>query len=338
MILVTGATGILGSHLLYHLLQSEERVVALYRSKEKIKKVALIFSYYTNSADIYLDKIIWKKADINNTSELEEAFEGIDEIYHCAAYVDIKNKNLNKYYEVNVQGTANIVNLALEYNIKKLVHVSSIAALGLNKEGLTTENTTVNPDEITSYYSKSKYYSEIQVWRGIEEGLNAVIVNPSVILAPYFIEGKLEKIASRIFDKGIKYYACGKKGFVDVNDVAKIMILLMKSDIQKERFILNSKNLSFKSLLNIFSKKIDKNPPSVKLNKNKLLFIKFILSILQLGKPTLNNQLIHYLINDELYSNEKIKNELNYEFTAIDESVGNLVKIYQKILNKNGSN
>lgn len=332
MILVTGGTGILGSHLLFHLLQENDEVIALYRTEYKKKNVLEIFSYYSNIPEKLFKKIIWRKADITNIAELEDAFENVTEIYHCAAYVGFKNKNFDKYYKNNAVGTANIVNLSLELGIKKLVHVSSIAAIGLNTEGITTEENHLNPDDVSSFYSKTKYYAELEVWRGVEEGLNAVIVNPSVILAPYFLNKKAKKILNFVFKKGVKYYTCGKKGYVDVNDVAKIMIELMRSEISSERFILNSKNLSFRILLKIFTNKIKKSPPSVKLYLPKLKLIKFILNIVTFGKSPVNNQLIYYAINDELYSNEKIRTALGVKFMSITESVGNIVKIYKKTI------
>ncbi len=287
MILITGATGTLGSHLLYQLLQNNDKIVALYRSSIKKNRVLDVFGYYTNQSKIFFDKIIWRKADITDIYSLEDAFEGIDKVYHCAAYIDFRNKKFEKYYEINSKGTANIVNIAIDKKIKKLVHVSSIAAIGTKEEGFSLEEDFPNPDEITSFYSKSKYYSELEIWRGIEEGLNAVIVNPSVILAPYFLEENRKKLFRRIFNKGIKYYSCGIKGFVGIDDVVRIMILLMESEISKERFILNAQNLSFKELFDIVSDKIEKPRPRIKLTKNKLKAIKFFLTIISLGKPVL---------------------------------------------------
>lgn len=332
MILITGATGTLGSHLLYHLLQDNNNIIALFRNESKKQYVLDVFGYYTDNPQQFFNKIIWKKGDITDIVSLEDAFEDVDKVYHCAAYIDFRNKNIDKYFEINVKGTANIVNLCIDKNIKKLIHVSSIAAIGINPTGLSTEETIANPDEISSFYSKTKYYSEMEIWRGIEEGLNAVIINPSVILAPYSLNNKTKKFFRKILKKGIKYYTCGKKGYVDINDVAIIMIQLMNSDISKERFILNSENLSFRNLFDIVSDKIRKKKPHIKLTKNKLLAIKFFLSIISLGKPLLNNQLIYYAINDELYSNEKIKKFIGAEFKPIEVSIEKNFKIYKKII------
>ncbi len=332
MILVTGATGNLGSHLLYHLLQENEKVVALYRNEKKKQNVLEIFGYYSENPEKMFEKIAWRKADLTDVLSLENAFEGITSVFHCAAIVGFKNRKYEQYRLNNIVGTTNIVNLAIDFNVKKLVYVSSIAALGVNKEGLTTEEHHINPDNVTSFYSKSKYYAELEVWRGMQEGLNAVIINPSVILAPYSFSGFTEKIIKFVIRKGIKYYTCGKKGYVDVNDVAKIAIDLMKSDISGERFILNSQNLSFKSVFDLINRKIGKPYSEKKIKKSTLIALKHILNVFTFGKSLLNNQLIFYAVNDELYSSEKLKNAIDVNFKTVRESIDYIVDIYRKKL------
>jgi nucleoside-diphosphate-sugar epimerase len=190
------------------------------------------------------------KCDILDTFALEEVMHGIQQVYHCAAVVAYDPKNKNNLYNVNVKGTANVVNAAIAAGVQKMVHVSSVSALGRMRNNETV-NEEMNWTEKTnnSEYGKSKYFGEMEVWRGTGEGLNAIIVNPSTILGP----GNWNSSSSKIFKTAYEefpWYSDGISGFVDVKDVAKIMILLMNSEITNERFILNAGNTSFK---NVFS-------------------------------------------------------------------------------------
>lgn len=328
MILVTGATGTLGSHLLYYLLQTNEKIVALKRISSNLDNVKKTFSFYTQKPDILFDKIIWRDADITNFVSLENVFDDIDEIYHCAAYVSFSNQNQKFYYDTNVIGTRNIVNLALEFNIKKLCYVSSIAALGVNKNDQTTETDLLNLDETKSYYSISKYYAELEVWRAINEGLNAVIVNPSIILAPYIFDKKNSIYIKLILNKGIKYYTCGKKGYVDVFDVVETMTKLMNQNIFGDRFIISSENISFKYIFIYINKALGKNSKQKKVSKRTLIFLKYLLKILTFNKSPLNDLLIYYATNDELYSNKKILSSINHDFKKIKQSISEIISIY----------
>ena len=313
-------------------MKKGEKVVALYRDEAKKANVLNVFKYYSTEAKELYDKIKWKQAELADFSSLEDAFEGVQNVYHCAAYVSFKNKNWHKFEQSNIKGTENIVNLCLDKKIRKLVHVSSIATLATSTEGLTDEEMVLDINDTKTFYSKSKYYAELEVFRGIEEGLNAVIVNPSVILAPYSLSKLSGKIIKYLLKNGIKYFVCGKKGYVDVNDVAATMILLMQSDICSDKFILNSENLSFKKFFEIVNEKIDKKPPKVRITKRKLEVIKFLLNIITFGNSFINNQLIYYAINDELYSNNKIVNAIDYQFKPISQTIEEILNIYRKIL------
>ncbi len=331
MILVTGATGTLGAHLLLHLLKKEEKIVALKRKNSNIDNVRKIFSFYVedkNEIEKLLNKIIWREADITDFVALDRAFEGINKVYHCAALIDLSNKNLKDSMRTNAEGTANIVNLALSHNVEKICHVSSIAALGSNSKGPTTEDFLLNPEETKSYYSLSKYFGELEVWRGIEEGLNAVIVNPSIIVAPYLLNSTLRKILRFFFKHGIKYYVCGKKGYIDVNDLVRIMIILTESNISAENFIVSAQNLSFRQILDYVNRYFQK-----KFTKKKIPITTFkLLKIFSLifGKNRINNQLISYLYNDEIYSSQKLETFIDYKFTPIQKSIYEILDIYRK--------
>jgi len=245
MILVTGGTGFIGSHLLYHLVTSGKRVRAIKRNSSSLIQLHKTFQYYSSSPEKLLDKIEWIEGDILDISSLLKAFADIQQLYHTAAVVSFHGNDKQQLIHTNINGTANVVNAALEMKVGKLCHVSSIGALGrAESNGTVDENCNWNSKK-SSVYSTSKHEAEREVWRGIAEGLNAVIINPSIVLGP----GNWSAGSPQVFQtmwKGLKFYTSGTNGFVDVNDVAKAMIILMEGNFHNERFILNSENVSYK--------------------------------------------------------------------------------------------
>lgn len=335
MILVTGGTGLVGSHLLYELVQKGQNVRALVRDVKKTDLVQKIFSYYSPNAQKLIEKIDWVIGDILDLSSLQDAFEDITEVFHCAAIVSFEGKNKNEIIRINSEGTANIVNLGLEFNIKKLCHVSSIASLGdaLNGE-LTDENSKWIASKNRSAYSVSKYKSEMEVWRGIQEGLHAVIVNPSVILGPGFWNngsGSLFATAA----KGMKYYTLGGTGFVDVRDVAKVMVKLMDSEITNERFILNSENLIYKDLFGLIADETGAKKPKKNATHNLLKLaatLDGLAGLLGIKKRELTKDIVRSSLSVSKYSNRKIREALNYEFIPINQSIKDMAALYKKDL------
>lgn len=238
MILVTGATGFLGAELVAQLLETELLIKCIKRENSKIPQKLIPFQ----------NKIEWVITDILDFSDLDEAFEGVTKVYHCAALVSFEPRLKKEMLQVNAEGTANVVNLCINHSVTKLVHVSSIAALGNSKNNeLIDEKSFWEGFEAHDGYAVSKYRAEMEVWRGMNEGLNAIIVNPSVIIgkdAGSTGSGAIFEIVKN----GLKYYTQGGTGFVDVSDVAKTMILLMNSEITAERFIISNQNYSYKDL------------------------------------------------------------------------------------------
>ncbi len=336
MILVTGGTGFLGSHLLYSLIIREEKVRAIYRSKDKIDDVKKIFSLYTDDKTL-ISKIQWFKADITNILELTSAFLGIDKIYHCAALVSF---DLNKYKEmrkVNIDGTANIVNIAIDSNVKKICFVSSIASIGDSiNNNLISEENEWDKESDNSDYSITKFGSEMEIWRASQEGVDVVIVNPGVILGSGFWNYGSSKLFSKVNDR-LNYYTEGITGFVGVKDVVNIMNRLMDSDIKNERFILVSENKSFKEILFLIAKYLEKKPPSFKIHAwqtsilNRVCaFISFFTST----PPLINKYTARSMHSVSKYSSLKIQKTLGYKFSKIDDVIKEISNDFKKYINR----
>jgi len=331
MILVTGGTGLLGSHLLYGLVSEGNSVRAIKRKGSDLKNVLKTFSYYSDSASDLFKKVDWVEGDILDRGSLEDAFEGITKVYHTAAMVSFISSQKRKILENNINGTANVVNVCLAKNIQKLCHVSSVAALGHSAEDIpVNEDMIWSPSKQLSYYSVSKFHSEMEVWRGIEEGLNAIIVNPSIIIGP----GNWEKSTSAIFKaiyRGLKFYPPGHSGFVDVRDVAKFMVLLMESNISNERYILNSENCSFKEVFENIALHLGKSLPSIELRPwlGELAWRAEMLRSLIFRKASkISKETISAGFNNVSFSNEKIKKALEINFIPVKESIKNTAGLF----------
>jgi nucleoside-diphosphate-sugar epimerase len=250
-ILVTGGSGLVGNELIKQLLASGEKVRAIYHS---------------TPISISHPELEITQCDILDVVALEEAMQSITHVYHCAAIVSYDPKDKRKILKLNIEGTANIVNACIDAKIKKLLHVSSVAALGrIPTDEMITEKMNWTEETSSSIYGKSKYFAEMEVWRGIAEGLKAVIVNPSTILGGDNWENGSSAIFKKAFNE-FKWFTDGVSGFVDVRDVAHGMILLMNSGITAERFILNGENLPYRQIFSSIAKCFGKRPPRKKVN------------------------------------------------------------------------
>ncbi|MFT5737507.1 MAG: dihydroflavonol-4-reductase [Maribacter sp.] len=323
MILVTGGTGLVGSHLLLKLALTNTEVRAIYRTESKLDDVKKIFSYYTPNPQTIFDKIEWIKADILDIPALEIAIEGIDYVYHAAALISFDPNDFDRLKKVNIEGTANIVNLCLAHQVRKLCYVSTIGTIGRslpNKEATEDSEWT---DQNTNIYARTKYAAEMEVWRGSQEKLEVVIVNPGVIVGPGFWgtgSGKLFKTANKEYN----YYPPGGTGFITVSDVVNAMIGLMTSNIVGERFILVSKNLSFKDILTRIALAINKKPPTKVLQLWQLKvgrYLDILLHLLTGNGRRITKNTIYSLQNTEVYNSDKIKNMLNFKFQVLDEAI-----------------
>jgi len=319
--------------LLYQLCKTGEKIRATKRDRSNLDVVKKVFSYYSDDFDKLFNRIEWVDADLLNIAELELAFDGITKVYHCAAWVNFNPKYRHKMIENNVVSTANIVNLCLNHQVKKLCHISSVAAIGKTaNSNIITEETTWTDGPENSNYAISKYNSELEIWRGIEEGLNAVIVNPSIILGP----GRWKKGSSRIFyqiEKGMPFYPTGSNGFVDVRDVVKVMMQLMESTVNSERFIICAENIPFRKTFDFIARALDKKKAHIKLGTVLGALGWRIAKIISLftGKgPVITKESVLAGNNISVYENNKIKKALNFEFKSIEQSCKDFSELFLK--------
>ncbi len=331
MILVTGGTGFVGAHLLYKLASDKQQVRAIYRNEKKFAIVKRIFSYYSKDSETLFNNIDWVKADLNDITALASAFKDITHVYHCAALVSFEPDKFDLLQKTNIEGTANIVNLCISNTIKKLCYISSIAALGqpLNNVPIT-ETSEWNNEIAHDVYAITKYGAELEVWRGTQEGVDAVIVNPGVIIGPgiwKYGSGSLIKTVH----KGLKYYTAGSTGFISVKNVVDSMVGLMQSSIKNERFILVSNNWSYKQFLTTCSKSLAVKAPK-KEAKNSILQLGWRLDWLVhklTGKRRrLTKHLVTALNTNTVYDNSKLKSHLDIQLESIDQAIEETSKLY----------
>ena len=298
MILVTGATGFVGRNLILSLSKKRDNLIGQFRREKKLEETRLFF-ISKNKEEVF-DRIIWRKADITNFSEVQSLFDDVIQVYHCAAYVSMAFYKTSYLNLVNITGTTYIVDNSIKKKIKKLCFISSIAAIGEGTKEEITEDTQWNPEVDKTPYSYSKYGSEMEVWRASQEGVPVVILNPGIIIGN---DSQIQKIIKNKFN----FYTSGVSGFVTVEDVVKAAIGLMQEKIKNERFILVSENISFKDFVNYLSKK-NKNY-SIRIPKPILYltwFIESFLSHLRIKNKFLTKALINNLYSKNYYNGSKI--------------------------------
>lgn len=320
MILVTGGTGFLGSYLLRALTSAGKPVRALYRSR------------IPEQASDFRDKVEWVQGDVLDTGVLEDAMEGITEIYHCAAIVSFQPDKRDEMLRINIEGTANVVNLAIDAGVRKIVHVSSVAALGRAKEQIAiTEDSQWEESGNNSNYAISKHLSEMEIWRGIAEGLNAVIVNPSIILGSGFWHDGTGLMLKNAW-KEFPYYTEGVNGFVDVRDVVDVMIKLMDSRVSGERFILNGDNWPYRQLFTRMAEALGKKPPHIAAKPWMAALVwrmEKLRGLLTGKRPLITRETARTAQLKVYYSNDKIMQALpGFRFRPLEETVTDVSKAY----------
>jgi dihydroflavonol-4-reductase len=340
MILVTGATGLLGMHVVYSLALEGNKIRALYRNPEKIEFVNQLIRFYSpEQSEVISKSIEWFHCDIEDLVQLEDAFDSITDVYHCAAVVSFTTSDFSGMMETNRTGTANVVNIAIEKKIRKLCHVSSTAAVGKsskNNHDIVVEANKWEQSVDTSGYAITKYSAEKEVWRGIEEGLNAVIVNPCVILGPgNWNESSLTLF--RTIHKGLHFYPPGANAIVDVRDVVSRMRQLMNMPISSERFLIIGKNLSFKELFDVIATRMGKKTPKFSVQPWMMGIAWRIASVYSFitGKPaSLSRQTASSAFSTTRYSTDKIDAILPIPYFSLEEAVDNTIRFHEFQLTK----
>lgn len=333
MILVTGGTGLVGSHLLYQLTLKNQSIRAIYRTKQSLDSVKKVFSYFTDNVAIQFSKIEWIKADITDIPSLDIAFKDVLVVYHAAALVSFKEKEYRKMRQVNIDGTANIVNFCVTNKVKKLCFVSSIAAVGdsINNNIITEENDW-SVETSNSGYAITKHGAEMEVWRASQEGVDVVIVNPGVILGAGFWNINAGKIFSKIA-KGFKFYTEGVTGFIGVTDVVRVMIALTESSVKNERFILISENISFKDVFICIAKEFGRKPPTIRVSKNLssvLRKLDALISFITRKERLITKETEQSMHGKTYYSSEKIYKTISFRFTSVEKVIKKVCENYKK--------
>ncbi len=337
MNLVTGATGLVGAHVALELLQKGKSVTATKRSQSDIKKVRQVFSYYTANYDELFSRIKWIDADINDIYSIIDALEGIETVYHCAGFVSFNNKDYEQMHKINTEGTANVVNACLEKGNVALCYVSSIATI-------SNPDITKNIDESVywksspsaSVYAITKYNGEREVWRGIEEGLNAVIVNPGIILGPGFWNQSSGKLF-RVCYKGLPFYTSGASSYIDVRDVALCMIKCIDEKLFNQRYILIENNYSFKEIFDEMLTQFGNKKTFIKANKWMLNLGRlgsYISSLITGKEQLITKETVIASFEKNTFSNAKIKQVTKHQFINAKDSIQFNCAIYLNDLKK----
>ena len=327
-ILITGGTGFLGAYIIKALVEKGVPVRAIRRSSK--------LPVFINQ-DI-LDKVDWVEGDVLDVVSLQDAMDGVDSVIHSAAIVSFVKKAREEMYAVNIEGTANVVNVALETGVRRLLHVSSIAALGRTAKATTvTEEKTWEENKNNTHYAITKHHAEMHVWRGFAEGLTGVIINPSTILG----YGNWHQSSCAIFKnayKGFPWYTKGVNGFVGVEDVAEAAVQLLLSGINEKRFIVNSENRSFQSLFSKMAESFGKRPPHRYANQTMSEIawrIEGLKSFFTGSKPLLTKETAKVAHSQTSFANNALLNNLSgFSFTPLDVVIQKACTQYQQAVNK----
>jgi dihydroflavonol-4-reductase len=321
MILVTGATGFLGAELARELILRGNSIRCTKRASSTIPKIL----------EPYASNIQWVNADLMDAATLEEALEGIAQVYNCAAFVSLKQADKEPMIRTNVQGTATLVDLCNEKGIR-MVHTSSVAAVGEAKPAeLINENHHLDSSTETDGYAISKLESEMEVWRGIAEGLDAVIVNPTIIIGVSAGTAGSGQIFETV-RKGLKFYTLGTIGFVDVQDVAKCMIALMDSTLSGERYIITAENRAYKQLFEEIAACMGVPAPTT-LAKPWMMELAWrgaaTLGFLTGKAPALDKTSARAASVTREFDNSKIKQAIGFEFRPVSDTIKEICESFK---------
>jgi nucleoside-diphosphate-sugar epimerase len=322
MVFVTGATGILGRVIVLELLKKGKNVRASKRPASNLNEVKDSFRFYTENPDDFFNKIEWVDIDFEDIDSLQHALNGVEEVYHCAAKVSFHPKDEKEMYHTNIKGTENLLFACEGSDVKKFLHVSSVAVLdGFNEKGELDEESDFNPKIEHPAYAISKHLSEMEVWRASAEGLNTIIINPGIIIGSGNWNQSSGELFSTFEDNNFTF--SGGSSYVDVRDVAAIAIELMEKNTFGERFILVADNKRYAAVGEQIRKRLGlKNArilSNTELNAGRIanLFLGWLIPKLRI--VTKNN--IESITSFNTISHQKVKERLGYQFISVEESI-----------------
>lgn len=323
MILVTGGTGLLGSHLLLKLVEAGHSVRAIHRKKSDLKRVEKVFGYYRKDATKLFNSIEWIVADINDIPALEIAFKGITHVYHAAAFISFDPTKYKKLQKINAEGTANIVNLCIANKVRKLCYTSTVGAIGRNIDSDNADEESPWTRQEANVYGLSKQAAEMEVWRGSQEDLPVIMVNPGVIVGPGFWNsgsGTLFTTARKTYG----FYPPGGTGFISVHDVVAMLVELMESPIKNERYIAVAENWTYQKILSEISTQFGRKPPTKALQFWQLEIGRWFDGLKNLffkNGRSITKSHIRSLKNRRIFDNQKIKDEIGFEFRSLENEI-----------------
>lgn len=320
MILIIGGTGLVGSHLILECYKENLKLRVTYRSKEKLNNLKHHLKKKHLMKSCYLKSIDWVNVNLNDIVSLDDAIRGVDFVYHCAAKVSLADYDKDELFKTNIEGTSNVVNMCLKYKVKKLLYLSSISSIGANNDvKIINESHSWDDNRDYTFYARSKNASELEVWRGSQEGLNVIIVNPGLILGDNGNNSSIKKIL-KIAHNNFFFYPTGKVAVIDINDVSRILMLLLNSSVKNKRFILVSDNIDQRMLFDKFRLSIGKRKAFFPLSKfllNFFLIGEIILQTLGIRKRFMSRAIIQTLCSKQIYDGSKVSRLLSFEYKKI---------------------
>lgn len=333
MNLVTGATGILGAHVVYELLRRGVPVRAGKRDQRNIRKVFHLFELLSPDAQALAGDIEWVDLDVRDIFSIEDALQGVQRVYHCAGLVSFEHRHREALLSVNEGGTRNVVNACLRFPGIELCHVSSVATLhNLDFSAVLDETVFWKRSGRESDYAISKYNAEREVWRGMEEGLRALIVNPGLVLSAGFYD----QSSSRMFEttaRGNPFYTRGNVAVISARDAARMMVELMEAQAFGERFVLVQQNMPYRELLSRLANAMGTRPPFIELGRTALRLASMAESVLNYftkDRKRVTRAVINSILNTQKYSADKVKNRLKYEFEPLEKTLDLIALNYKK--------
>jgi nucleoside-diphosphate-sugar epimerase len=331
MILVTGGTGLIGSYLLHDLVAKGYEVKAIRRESSRLDSVKRIFNALGGDNDLLFERIQWVEADLMDILSLEKVMEGVTDVYHCAAMVSFNPRRAREMITNNQEGTANMVNAALACQIRKFCHVSSVSALAKSPDQpYVTDESAWRSSKKDPPYAISKHESEREIWRGMSEGLHAVIVSPTIVIG----YGDSSRDSGRLIPslgRLSTFYTGGSNGMVGVRDVVRAMILLMESDISQERFVLNAGNRTFRELTAMVAKNMGRPLPRIRIPSALIGLLwraEYLRSYLANSEPFITRATAVSARRKYFFDGNRICRFIDFEYTPLEEVVSEACRIY----------